>query len=424
MLNKFSNSTSQNSTTSNISSTQEHSKAGVRLKQLTVAISASLALSLSYAAETNEAEQVAQDTQAQSAEATGQQGSVQQDSTQQVSSAQTTDNQVEDEGEEEEEEEEEGAAEAQSTQAKAQTQTKSQSSSELSAMAQQVNDSEWQPGVKMTQAVGTKVQALLNWNHHGVGAVDGWWGKNTQKAMQAFQKAKGLPVTDTLDQKTWKALQSGDLASKPVLISYTLTDSDVNIKTTTIPQGVEAKSKLEGLYYESVAEAMAEKFHMSIGYLKQLNPNATFTEGETLTVYNPSKANKKAVTRVVADKNSQTLYAYDKNDKLVASYPTTVGSTATPSPTGTHKVQTKVSDPNYTHTDAEAEGKQTILPPGPNNPVGRVWIGLTKPSYGIHGSPDPERISRQASAGCIRLTNWDAMALLNTIDNNATVEIK
>lgn len=413
MLNKFSNSTSQNSTTSNISSTQEHSKAGVRLKQLTVAISASLALSLSYAAETNEAEQVAQGVQAQNTEATSQQ-----DSTQQVSSAQTADNQVKDEREEE------GAAEAESTQAKAQTQTKSQSSSELSAMAQQVNDSEWQPGVKMTQAVGTKVQALLNWNHHGVGAVDGWWGKNTQKAMQAFQKAKGLPVTDTLDQKTWKALQSGDLASKPVLISYTLTDSDVNIKTTTIPQGVEAKSKLEGLYYESVAEAMAEKFHMSIGYLKQLNPNATFTEGETLTVYNPSKANKKAVTRVVADKNSQTLYAYDKNDKLVASYPTTVGSTATPSPTGTHKVQTKVSDPNYTHTDAEAEGKQTILPPGPNNPVGRVWIGLTKPSYGIHGSPDPERISRQASAGCIRLTNWDAMALLNTIDNNATVEIK
>ena len=212
------------------------------------------------------------------------------------------------------------------------------------------------------------------------------------------------------------------MANKPVLISYTLTDSDVNIKTTTIPQGVEAKSKLEGLYYESVAEAMAEKFHMSINYLKQLNPNATFTAGETLTVYNPSKANKTAVTRVVADKSSQTLFAYDKNDKLVASYPTTVGSTATPSPTGTHKVQTKVSDPNYTHTDAE--GNQTILPPGPNNPVGRVWIGLTKPSYGIHGSPDPERISRRPLAGCIRLTNWDAMALLNVIDNNATVEIK
>lgn len=298
----------------------------------------------------------------------------------------------------------------------------SKSQPQLSAMAQQVNDSSWQPGEDMTQAIGTKLQALLNWHQHGVGAVDGWWGKNTQKAMQAFQKAQGLPITDSLNQKTWEALQKGGFANKPVLINYTLSESDVNIKTTAIPDGVEAKAELEGLYYESVAEAMAEKFHMSINYLKQLNPNATFSEGETLTVYNPGKANKTPVSRVVADKNSQTLYAYDKDNKLVATYPTTVGSTATPSPTGTHKVQTKVSDPNYTHTDAD--GKQTILPPGPNNPVGRVWIGLTKPSYGIHGSPDPERISRQASAGCIRLTNWDAMALLNVIDNEATVEIK
>lgn len=404
MLNKFSSSATSNSATC---SSKTPSKAAITLKQLTVAVSASLALSISYAAETEGAEQVqaAQDAEAQSAETTAQEANIQQ--------AELS-NQSDDDTESE--------AESTQSQPQAQPQANSQTSSELSAIAQQVNNSEWRPGVKMTQAVGTKVQALLNWHHHGVGAVDGWWGKNTQKAMQAFQRAKGLTVTDSLDQKTWEALQSGDMANKPVLISYTLTDSDVNIKTTTLPQGVEAKSKLEGLYYESVAEAMAEKFHMSINYLKQLNPNATFTAGETLTVYNPSKANKTAVTRVVADKSSQTLFAYDKNDKLVASYPTTVGSTATPSPTGTHKVQTKVSDPNYTHTDAE--GNQTILPPGPNNPVGRVWIGLTKPSYGIHGSPDPERISRQASAGCIRLTNWDAMALLNVIDNSATVEIK
>lgn len=408
MFNKFSNNTIHNSVTC---SSKTPSKAALTLKQLTVAVSASLALSLSYAEETNGAEQAVQDAQAQSVESITQQASTQQADTAQMASNQDEDSAATETGSVQTE-----------TQPQSQTQAKSQTDSELSAIAKQVNGSEWQPGVKMTQAVGTKVQALLNWHHHGVGAVDGWWGKNTQKAMQAFQKAKGLPVTDSLDQKTWEALKSGDMANKRVLISYTLTDSDVNIKTITIPEGVEAKSKLEGLYYESVAEAMAEKFHMSINYLKQLNPNATFTAGETLTVYNPGKANKTAVTRVVADKNSQTLYAYDKNDKLVASYPTTVGSTATPSPTGTHKVQTKVSDPNYTHTDAE--GKQTILPPGPNNPVGRVWIGLTKPSYGIHGSPDPERISRQASAGCIRLTNWDALALLNTIDNNATVEIK
>lgn len=130
--------------------------------------------------------------------------------------------------------------------------------------------------------------------------------------------------------------------------------------------------------------------------------------------------NSTPVSRVVADKAAQTLYAYDDNNNLIASYPTTVGSESTPSPTGTHQVKVKIHEPNYTHTGDN--GKKTILPPGPNNPVGLVWIGLSKPSYGIHGSPDPERISRQASAGCIRLTNWDALSLLGVINNDATVE--
>ncbi|HAV48603.1 MAG TPA: murein L,D-transpeptidase, partial [Psychrobacter sp.] len=116
------------------------------------------------------------------------------------------------------------------------------------------------------------------------------------------------------------------------------------------------------------------------------------------------------------------LYAYDDKDNLIASYPTTVGSTATPSPTGTHTVEVKVHEPNYTYTGDD--GSKSIIPPGPNNPVGLVWIGLSKPSYGIHGSPDPARISRQASAGCIRLTNWDALALLGVIQDGATVEFK
>ena len=125
---------------------------------------------------------------------------------------------------------------------------------------------------------------------------------------------------------------------------------------------------------------------------------------------------------MVADKTTETLYAYDDQGNLVASYPTTVGSTATPSPTGTHEVKVKVNGPNYTYTGDN--GEKFIIPPGPNNPVGKVWIGLSKPSYGIHGSPDPDRISRQASAGCVRLTNWDALSLLGVIDDDATVEFK
>ncbi|PJX24391.1 murein L,D-transpeptidase [Psychrobacter sp. L7] len=297
------------------------------------------------------------------------------------------------------------------------------STDDLPAMAKKVNDASWTSGTNIDRTIGTKLQALLNWHHSGVGAVDGYWGKNTKKAMQAFQKANGLSVTEALNTETWQALTSDKvLMMQPVLVSYQLTDADVDIKTTTIPAGATAKAELEGLYYESVIEALAEKFHMSEKYLKTLNPNASFSAGETITVYNPGNPNTAPVSRVVADKTTQTLYAYDDKGTLVASYPTTVGSTATPSPSGTHTVEVKVHEPNYTYT--ADDGSQTILPPGPNNPVGSVWIGLSKPSYGIHGSPDPARISRQASAGCVRLTNWDALALLGVIQNGATVEFK
>jgi len=295
------------------------------------------------------------------------------------------------------------------------------STTELSETAKKVNDATWTADSKIDRNIGTKVQALLNWNHSGVGAVDGYWGKNTRKAMQAFQKAQGLPVTESLDETTWQALtQNSTLTSQPVLVSYQLTDADVNVKTTQIPASAEAKAKLDGMYYESILESLGEKFHISRDYLKLLNPNASFESGETIIVYNPGNPNTTPVSRVVADKDTQTLYAYDDSNNLVASYPTTVGSTATPSPTGTHQVKVKIHEPNYTYTSDD--GKKSIIPPGPNNPVGSVWIGLSKPSYGIHGSPDPERISRQASAGCVRLTNWDALSLLGVIKSDATVE--
>ncbi|MFC6382089.1 L,D-transpeptidase family protein [Psychrobacter glacincola] len=293
----------------------------------------------------------------------------------------------------------------------------------LPVEAQKVNSATWTQGMKRNSHTTTKLQALLNWQQNGVGSVDGYWGKNSRKAMQAFQMANGLAVTDTLNTETWQALTKNDkLMAQPVLVSYELSDADINIKTTTIPESAEAKAKLEGMYYESVIEGLAEKFHISENYLKALNPNAKFAVGETIIVYNPGNPNTKPVSRVVADKTTETLYAYDDKGILVASYPTTVGSTTTPSPTGTHTVAVKVHEPNYTYT--ADNGSKSILPPGPNNPVGSVWIGLSKPSYGIHGSPDPARISRQASAGCIRLTNWDALALLGVIQNGATVEFR
>ncbi len=293
----------------------------------------------------------------------------------------------------------------------------------LSQVAKQVNAADWGKTKTLNRATGTKIQALLNWHQNGVGAVDGYWGKNTQKAMQAFQKANNLKISDQLNEETWKALtQDSKLVAQPVLVNYKLTDNDVFIKTASIPETAEEKAKLEGMYYQSVIEGLSEKFHMTQSYLKALNPNSSFKSGDIITVYNPGSPINKAVSRVVADKSTQTLYGYDDKNTLIASYPTTVGSTATPSPSGTHTVSVKVHEPNYTFT--KEDGSKLIIPPGPNNPVGLVWIGLSKPSYGIHGSPDPERISRQASAGCVRLTNWDALALLGVIQNGAIVEFK
>lgn len=128
------------------------------------------------------------------------------------------------------------------------------STENLPQAAQQVNAATWSTGMAIganadnrhNRSLPTKLQALLNWHHNGVGAVDGYWGKNTRKAMQAFQQARGLAVTETLNSETWQALtKNNELMSQPVLVSYTLTDTDINIKTTTIPAGAEAKAKLD-----------------------------------------------------------------------------------------------------------------------------------------------------------------------------------
>ncbi len=164
---------------------------------------------------------------------------------------------------------------------------------------------------------------------------------------------------------------------------------------------------------------------MNINYLKKLNKGKKFVAGETITVYNPGKPLKSRITKVIVNKKNETLRAYNGN-KLVASYPTTVGSTETPSPHGTFKVANRVKRPHYKATvEKEGEPKKIyMLQPGPNSPVGIVWMGLSKPSFGIHGSPIPEGISRQASHGCVRLTNWDALEVLANIKHGATVVLE
>lgn len=280
---------------------------------------------------------------------------------------------------------------------------------DLPEKAQQVNSAVWTPDTVLDENMILRIQALLNYNHHSVGAIDGRFGQNVIKALQVFQEKHGLEVTGNIDSQTWDLLTSdSEISAQPVLVNYTLTEEDVTLI-----------SHPKGQQFESVLEAVAEKFHMSQGLLLRLNPNTEFKAGNTLVVYNPYQPNAVPVHRVVAVKSKNLLYAYDENDELVASYPTTMGSIYKPSPDGEYKVLSRIKDPTY---NKDFSNEKSVLPPGPNNPVGRVWIGINKPSYGIHGSPNPERISRQNSSGCVRLTNWDALGLYGTIEEGAKVE--
>ena len=295
---------------------------------------------------------------------------------------------------------------------------------DLSNYAKQVNGSKWSANMNVNSAMTIKLQALLDWNHASPGPIDGGWGMNSKKALVNFQNMKGLPATGKMDQKTWDALIKNIPANKPVLVTYTLTEDDVKTSFATTPSDSEAKSKMKGLYYQDIKEMLGERFHMDVRYLDKLNKNKAYQAGETITVLNTRGPLNQRINRVVANKADQTLYAYN-GDKLVATYPTTVGSSSTPSPQGTFKIVNKVKMPWYKATVGEgSEKKVHMLPPGPNNPVGVVWMGLSKPSYGLHGSPKPEGISRQASAGCVRLTNWDVLEVYANIENGATVVLQ
>ncbi len=133
------------------------------------------------------------------------------------------------------------------------------------------------------------------------------------------------------------------------------------------------------------------------------------------------------VTSIVADKYQKQVRAYDAAGKLVVAYPATIGSSDTPSPSGTHTVARVALNPDYTYNPninfKQGENHDILkIPPGPNGPVGSVWIALSKPTYGIHGTPEPSKIGKTESHGCVRLTNWDAQELAKLVKPGVTVE--
>ncbi|MBM6593228.1 L,D-transpeptidase family protein [Microvirga pudoricolor] len=272
-----------------------------------------------------------------------------------------------------------------------------------------------------------KLQVMLKRAHASPGVIDGYYGDNVAKAISAFEAMQGLPVNGILDAQVWSALESLD--PSPPLVTYVIQPQDVaGPFVPDLPKDYAELAKLETLAYRNAAEALAEKFHMDEDVLRQINPDVTFTEaGATITVANVGKPASRKVARLVADKVKKQLFGYDAMGALVVSYPATIGSAAMPSPSGVHAVKAVAVNPEYWYRPKvnfqQGNNTQALrLPPGPNNPVGAVWIGLDKPTYGIHGTPEPSKIDKTNSHGCVRLTNWDAKELVRLVEPGVPVE--
>jgi lipoprotein-anchoring transpeptidase ErfK/SrfK len=274
-----------------------------------------------------------------------------------------------------------------------------------------------------------KAQVLLDRVHMSPGAIDGLFGAGAIEALKNFQAANGGKPTGRLSKEEWEKLKAA-AGADPVLMTYEIQKDDVKGPfIERIPDEYAEQAKLKRLGYTSPLEGLAEKFHMDEKFLQKLNPGKAFDKaGETITVIDTGDAMKDRVERVEIEGRSSVLRAYGKDGRLVASYPASVGSKDMPSPSGSLKVRAVAENPAYYYnpkklTFAKVEGEEQIkIAPGPNNPVGIVWIDLDKDTYGIHGAKEPMDVGKKASHGCVRLTNWDALELARQLRRGVPVE--
>jgi lipoprotein-anchoring transpeptidase ErfK/SrfK len=264
-----------------------------------------------------------------------------------------------------------------------------------------------------------RAQILLDRAHFSCGQIDGDFGSNLQKTVTAFQHERHLQESGAVDDATWAALNAD---TAPPVTQYTITADDEKGPFVTRPSDLMKQAELPALGYASPLDELSERFHSSPDLMKKMNPGADFTNaGQILTVPNVLVMPPQGpAAQVVVTKSESSVRAYDAAGHLLAFYMATIGSEHDPLPIGQWQIKGQKKNPKFHYNaslfwDAKDTNDRATIQPGPRNPVGLVWIDLSKPHYGIHGTPDPALIGHATSHGCIRLTNWDALELASLV---------
>jgi lipoprotein-anchoring transpeptidase ErfK/SrfK len=265
------------------------------------------------------------------------------------------------------------------------------------------------------------VQVLLNRAFFSAGMLDGRWGRNTQTAVQWFQSREGLPSTGVVDSATHAKLVTV-AGPVPTIRQHVLAEEDVRGPFVEIPSDIYAHARLRCSCYESLTEKLTEAFASSAELLRKLNPGVnldSLAAGDTLHV--PALRDAEArpageVRQIVISGTGNYLHALDEGGRILYHFAATLGSTYDPSPVGDFRVTSVHPDPWWNYqpkllAHVPDDRPNALIPPGPNSAVGKVWMALSAPHYGIHGTKSPETIGYAQSAGCVRLTNWDATFL-------------